>query len=1494
MLNHRVVLFLILSAVTLGPAQAARVLDRGLGARPPTPAEQVYINAAYTRVSSIAPNSLSRARVQAEVDAARLRGEAAPAAPALPAAVDNSTLPYFPPIRSQGSQGSCTAWASCYYYDTYTQAFDEGYTVSGGDNNHILSPGFMYNLINGGDDWGASTAFAVARLNEVGCSSWALKPYSAGDWTSWPSEAAWINALNNRTQAANSVDASDTAGLAAVRQHLANGNLAVTDFSVYSVWYDSYPANATGINNGVYYAPAGEMIGGHAVTLVGYDDNKSYVDHRDGLTHYGAFLAANSWGEWWGVANSGGSGSKGFFWVAYTMFAEGDFGPDVYYNDDRPDYRPKLYAVVGLNHPERWDVRLRGSIGGETGWHSHDVVYYDGGALPVSDANRIAVDLTDGTYYLPESDGSISVDAYTWSGSSYGATATSADFFADLGLTGAYMQHSSADPPLTITQGAWGYADITLGHSFLVEANEPDPSTVASRGIAALSATYSDNKSHAIASWEWSDAGAGGLFAPSKYVQNPSYTAPPNDGYRDLTVMLTVTASCEGDSGYEALLSTDSTALTVLASRVRFEDIGSSLNLPNSACSAWGDYDDDGYADLYIGASWGQHRCVLLHNDGDGGFTDVTVAMGLRTEPQYWEDDGAAWGDFNNDGTLDLIVSGGNHNPILYRNDGDHFTDVGGPAAGFVDQTVTHEAGRGVAWGDYDGDNWLDVYISYVYTNLSRLYRNNHDGTFTVVNSEAGMDFVPAPHSMQSTWADYNNDGLLDLLVSRLRDGGGHPPRLYMNNGDGTFTDTAADAGLSGIPDVPDNQSGAVWGDYDNDGWLDLYLTPNHGRPYWLFHSNGDGTFSRDTSMVINDIPAYGCSWGDYDNDGFLDMAVATEGIGNPILLWHNNGDGTFTQASQDEGMTAMRDLRSAAWADYDRDGALDWIATVSAATSTYSCLYHNEGTPTDGNWLRVRALTSATGDATDGSPVRDALGARVDVNLDNYPTFPPYRSLARTVDGGSGFMSQNEQIAQFGLGSAEMVAVRVTFPDGTIVVQTDVAANQQITLADVASDVGEVSGVVTELVSGDPVADVVVSCDGLCAISDYDGSFTIPRVPAGSSRAILARASNYELRTITGISVSASVVTDVDVGICPLGFGALGGTVTDAATSDPIAGATVSCGTPNSTGPDGTYLFYVPAGEGYTVAAAAPGYATQRATNVDIPAGQPVQLDFALELMDFGSIGGTVTDARTAQPVAGARVRACYVSDPDTRIEVCYETVAGAGGVYLFDSIPAVDGYTVTGSASDHYNRSYSGIAVLADITTTVDIALTSEFADVPQGFWAFEQVGACVAAGIVAGYDDGTYQPGNAVTRDQMAAYISRALAGGDDQVPAYTGTPSFPDVPSGHWALRYVQYAVAHEVVGGYDDGKYHPEYEVDRGQMAVFVARAMADGDSNVPDYLGAPTFPDVSSSFWAYKYVQYIADDKRNVTQGYPDGLYHPEIGVSRDQMAVYVARAFGL
>ena len=190
------------------------------------------------------------------------------------------------------------------------------------------------------------------------------------------------------------------------------------------------------------------------------------------------------------------------------------------------------------------------------------------------------------------------------------------------------------------------------------------------------------------------------------------------------------------------------------------------------------------------------------------------------------------------------------------------------------------------------------------------------------------------------------------------------------------------------------------------------------------------------------------------------------------------------------------------------------------------------------------------------------------------------------------------------------------------------------------------------------------------------------------------------------------------------------------------------------------------------------------------------------------------------------------------------------------------------------------------------------TRFPDVPAwGFgpeeldahWAYEAVEICVRDGVVRGYPDGFYRPLRSVQRDQMAVFIARSLAGGDAGVSDFEGTPTFPDVSSTHWALDYVEYAVASDVVGGYEDGTYRPSREVTRGQMAIFVARVLAGGEEKVPAYSGSPTFADVGPDFWAFRHVEYIR--AAGVIQGYGDGLYHPEYVVTRDQMAVYIARS---
>jgi hypothetical protein len=188
--------------------------------------------------------------------------------------------------------------------------------------------------------------------------------------------------------------------------------------------------------------------------------------------------------------------------------------------------------------------------------------------------------------------------------------------------------------------------------------------------------------------------------------------------------------------------------------------------------------------------------------------------------------------------------------------------------------------------------------------------------------------------------------------------------------------------------------------------------------------------------------------------------------------------------------------------------------------------------------------------------------------------------------------------------------------------------------------------------------------------------------------------------------------------------------------------------------------------------------------------------------------------------------------------------------------------------------------------------------FPDIPVWFWAHDATAACLNANIVKGYDDGLYHPELSVTRDQMAVYIARAIVSpsGDAAIPDPEPPPSFSDVPPDHWAYKHIEYAVAQAVVTGYDDGLYHPEYEVTRDQMAVYVARSIATptGEAGLADYVPSDprNFPDVPSEFWAWKHVEYCVEN--GVVQGYDDGLYHPEWVVTRDQMAVYIARAFEL
>lgn len=432
---------------------AATAPEVAFGERPATPEEEEYLQDKTVSVDSVPPNTLSYLRSTVEM-----------ASGSLPSSVDNSLSMYFPPIRNQGGQGSCTTWAGCYYYGTYTQARDENLDAASGDNNYICSPSFVYPLINGGVDSGASTAVAVARMNEVGCASWAVWPY--GSATAWPDEEAWIDGLKRRTTQLYVIGGYGCTDqeLDALKQHLANGNIAATKTRVYENWYSYYPGSTTGINNEVLYASSGSSLGGHAMTIVGYDDNKSYNDGTG--TKYGAFLLANSWGDGWGTYNTAGT-SRGFMWVSYELWKKVDYNFGIaYYSDDLDDYRPELYAVTGINHSQRGYVWYDGGIGSTSSplWSSVAPISNDGGtSISVTDANPIAVDLTDGIPYITDYNNvNLFVRVMLSSSASSGGSITSARFYQDFDGDGTYVEAASTDPAVTFSSGQTVYATATM------------------------------------------------------------------------------------------------------------------------------------------------------------------------------------------------------------------------------------------------------------------------------------------------------------------------------------------------------------------------------------------------------------------------------------------------------------------------------------------------------------------------------------------------------------------------------------------------------------------------------------------------------------------------------------------------------------------------------------------------------------------------------------------------------------------------------------------------------------------------------------------------------------------------------------------------------------------------------------------------------------------------------------------------------------------------
>lgn len=432
--------------------------------------------------------------------------------------------------------------------------------------------------------------------------------------------------------------------------------------------------------------------------------------------------------------------------------------------------------------------------------------------------------------------------------------------------------------------------------------------------------------------------------------------------------------------------------------------------------AAWADYDNDGWQDLYVTDTFGPN--TLYRNNGDGTFAVSPLSSAVAVSDTV--STGAVWADYDNDGWSDLYVLNDGPN-VLWRNlGGTGFQDV--TAATGVGDEGTANSG---AWGDFDGDGYLDLYVSnYIcyespcpHGRRDTLYRSNGDGTFTDVSNYLDLAQL-TKEAFVASWVDYDNDGDLDLYVVPPRDLGNH---LWRNDGAGClgwcFTDVSDSSGAG----VQVEGMGLAIGDYDKDGDLDFYFS-NAGPQVLLQNQTAQGspTFvnvGQETGTDFN-----GTGWGavffDYDNDTWPDLYLSTWG-GSPETgnrLFHNSGDGTFADWSHLTAADPFDYSMAVAYADFDRDGMLDLV--VGERNVRYA-LYHNMGMyGSANNWLRVKLVG--------GGPVnRDAIGARV------YVTTTDGSTQLQEVKSGSSIGANNELALHFGLGTMTIASATVVWPDG-------------------------------------------------------------------------------------------------------------------------------------------------------------------------------------------------------------------------------------------------------------------------------------------------------------------------------------------------------------------------------------------------------------------------------------------------------------------------------
>ncbi|MGB2678687.1 MAG: CRTAC1 family protein [Candidatus Acidiferrum sp.] len=489
------------------------------------------------------------------------------------------------------------------------------------------------------------------------------------------------------------------------------------------------------------------------------------------------------------------------------------------------------------------------------------------------------------------------------------------------------------------------------------------------------------------------------------------------------------------------------------------------------------DYDNDGWPDIFIvnGMDWPGHASKrstpkLYHNNHDGTFTDVTHKAGLDVEMFGM---GVAVGDYDNDGYDDLFVTALGQSRLFHNNGNGTFTDVT-QKAGLLGPK---EFSTSAAWVDYDRDGKLDLVVAnYVQWSLEgdlyctldgksksyctpesykgasvRLWHNRGDGTFEDVTKKAGL-WEPTSKTLGIAILDYDNDGWPDLLFSNDT----QPNKLYRNNGNGTFTEKAVVAGVAFSEDgVARAGMGVDAADYDRSGMASILITNFSNQMLSLYHNEGKGLFvdeaprseiGRNSLLTLG----FGCFFFDYDLDGWPDILIANGHIDGDIQrvqpnvkyampphIFRNLGKGNFQEVTKSlgAGFATPRVGRGAAYGDINNDGRLDLLLSTNGGPVF---LFENEftGNPAAANKsLRIKLIGTKSN--------RDGIGTVVKLTAGG-------ESQSEMLRSGSSYLSASELVLTFGLAMHEQAdSIEIRWLSGQVDKLANVAAGQTITVTE-------------------------------------------------------------------------------------------------------------------------------------------------------------------------------------------------------------------------------------------------------------------------------------------------------------------------------------------------------------------------------------------------------------------------------------------------------------